>query len=280
MLTRPTAQSLFPQPLLASPSQIETFASCPFRHFLRYGLALQPREENDLPIMDLEGVYHHILENIVRDMLRRRADWASLSPEQASLWVRTYAAKVSQSLRGEMMLSNARNRYLLTRIEKTLEQVLASQQAIAQRGQFHTAFGKLPFGSDDAAIPPLIVQTPNGHQVHLHGQIDRVDILENQAAFTILDYRLYGGDIRLSHVYHGLSLQLLTYLLVLQANSQTLAGRPMTPAAAFYVRLLRQLERYDHPSEAPDPSDPGFVIDKQRGHMAPLLLNADKTGGI
>src|SRR3712207_7372742 len=36
--------------------------------------------------------------------------------------------------------------------------------------------------------------------------------------------------------------QLLTYLLVLRVNGQQLTGRPVTPAAAFYVKLLRQLD--------------------------------------
>src|SRR3982751_6387114 len=43
---------------------------------------------------------------------------------------------------------------------------------------------------------------------------------------------------------------LLTYLLVHRDNGQQRTGPPMSPAAAFYVRLLRQLEPVSHPDEA------------------------------
>jgi len=159
------------------------------------------------------------------------------------------------------MLSNARNRYLLGRIERTLEQVIAHQQAAAQRGAFRTGFANVSFGREGPKdLPPLVVPTPKGAEVHLQGRIDRVDVLADEAAFAVFDYRLYGGELSLSKVYHGLTLQLLTYLLVLEANGEKLTGKKLTPAAAFYLRLLRQLEKVDHPDDACEPDDPKFPL--------------------
>src|SRR5207237_9202791 len=63
------ANQLFASPLKASVSRIETFATCPFKHFARYGLRLQQREDDDVTVIDLGNVYHEILEKLVRGML-------------------------------------------------------------------------------------------------------------------------------------------------------------------------------------------------------------------
>jgi ATP-dependent helicase/nuclease subunit B len=82
----------------------------------------------------------------------------------------------------------------------------------------------------------------------------------------VIDYKLHGNSLALERVYHGIALQLLTYLLVMQAHGEQLAGRKLTPAAAFYVRLLRRLEDVKHPEDALPPEDPAFDLQvKPRG---------------
>jgi ATP-dependent helicase/nuclease subunit B len=72
--------------------------------------------------------------------------------------------------------------------------------------------------------------------------------------------------LRLDEVIHGLSLQLLTYLLVLQANGQELFAAKVKPVAAFYAKLLRSLESIKHPEDATPPEDPSFDLKtKPRG---------------
>ena len=256
------AARLFHSPLHASVSRIETFAACPFKHFARYGLKLAEREDQDVTSLDLGNVCHGILENIVRQMLISKSGWSEASPEM----IHSLAGEIGQQLRGELMLSSARNRYLLQRIEKTLGQVIASQQAASKRGRLKPWRAELGFGIKDSELDPLILKTPRGSEVHLHGKIDRVDLIEDQAAYAVIDYKLTGNKLSLDHVYHGLSLQLLTYLLVLEHNGPKLAKKKLTPIAAFYVQLLRNLENVDHPDDAISPDDPLFDLStKPRG---------------
>src|SRR5581483_8926715 len=75
----------------------------------------------------------------------------------------------------------------------------------------------------------------------------------------------------------------LTYLLVLQNSGQQLAGKPLTPTAAFYLQLLRRLDDVRHPDDACSPDDPAFDLKcKPRGIFdARALEHLDKdfTGG-
>lgn len=264
-LSKHLAAALFPTPLRASVSRIEAFASCPFKHFARYGLKLQERETDEVTALDLGTVYHGVLERVVGDVLAGRCDWPSMSVEQRQTLVKTLAKQVGRELRGEILLSSKRNEYLLARIEHTLDKVLAHQCAAGQRGHFRPAGAELVFGHGER-LDPLTLETPSGKIVELRGKIDRIDVLEQEAAVAVIDYKLGGGRLQLDRVYHGISLQLLTYLLVLQANGEKLRGKPLTPAAAFYVRLLRSLEKVSHPSDATPPDDPAFELkEKPRG---------------
>jgi ATP-dependent helicase/nuclease subunit B len=257
-LSKAIARRLFVAPLHASVTRIEAFAACPFKHFARYGLELRPREDDDaVSAIDLGNVFHHVLERIVATMLGENKKWQDLPAARRKTLIHSVAQDVGQQLRGEIMLSTARNRYLLERIEQTLEEVTAAQEAAARRGEFAPAFAELTFGDGvDAALPGLQIVTPAKRKVVLQGKIDRVDVVADQAAFAVIDYKLHGNSLSLDRVYHGLSLQLLTYLLVLRENGEKLTGRKMTPAAAFYIKLLRQLEDVKHPDDAncEDPS--------------------------
>jgi len=249
-LSKPVARELFAAPLNASVTRIESFAACPFKHFVQYGLGLRQREDEEaVSSLDLGNVFHNVLEQIVGSMLEQKKKWQDVPAPKRNEMIHHLAQEVGHHLRGEIMLSTARNRYLLERIEQTLEEVTAGQEAAARRGQFSPAFAELEFGGPQAQLPGLEILTPAGRKLVLQGKIDRVDVIAGEAAFAVIDYKLNGSALTLDRVYHGLSLQLLTYLLVLRENGEKLTGRKMTPAAAFYVKLLRQLDEVKHPDE-------------------------------
>jgi ATP-dependent helicase/nuclease subunit B len=274
--------NLFKSPLEASVTRIEAFATCPFKHFARYALRLEQREEQDVTAMDLGNVYHQILERIVRELVDQKRDWRTTEPQFTDAQIKHFAREIGQSLRGELMLSSARNEYLLGRIEQTLTRVVAAQQAMLRRGGFQPHAAEVEFGTN-GSVPALTLQTPKGNTVRLRGKIDRVDVLEDAASFAVIDYKLADRPLALANVYHGLSLQLLTYLLVLQANGEELFGKPMTPAAAFYVKLLRKLDNVEHPDDAVAPDDPLFDLQvKPRGLFDGRFfqdLDSDCQGG-
>jgi ATP-dependent helicase/nuclease subunit B len=277
-VSRDVAGRLFTNPLHATAGELETFAACPFKHFLQYGLGLEPRqEEDDVSALDMGNVYHHVLERIVAELLKRRQNWADLSDAERDRLIHLAAEQIGQKLRGEILLSSARNRYLLHRIERTLGQVVQTHKAGAARGKMQPAFAKLRFGGGQG-VPELTIPTPRGAEVRLSGKIDRVDLHDGSGQAVVVDYRLGEHKLPLADVYHGLALQLLTYLLVLESHGEALAGRKLTPAAAFYVRMLRRLGDVEHPAEALSLDDPLFHLKaKPRGLVAEDVVRTIDT---
>ena len=225
----------------------------------------------------MSQVFHEVLQIVVSEMLESGKDWKDLSPREAEELVRTYSAAVAQRIRGEVMLGSARSQYLLQRIERTLGQVIASVKEMLARGAFRPTHTGVTFG-DTGRLPAYTVKTPSGAEARLSGQIDRVDVVaegNDAGAVAVFDYRLGGNMLSVGSLYHGLSLQLLTYLLVLESSGQQLAGRPVTPAAAFYFQLLRGFQNVEHPDDAADPNDPLYHLrHKPRGLFDGRFLTA------
>lgn len=268
-----TARKLYEDEVLhTSVSRLETFAACPFRHYAAHVLQLRSRDDGDnVTPRDLGTIYHGVLEQLVRRCISEKLafiDKASITTEQ----IQELTREIGQKLRGRVMLSNARNEYLLKRIETTLHGVIAGQQAVLKRGKFQPLATELRFGDGEGdKLAPLELKTPRGRSVRIYGQIDRVDYSPSTGYAAVIDYKFSGRALRLDHVTYGLALQLLIYLLVLQRNGASLADRPPQPAAALYVRLLRGIQPSKHPDDAPGPDHPVFDLRiKPRG-----LIDAD-----
>lgn len=275
-LSPEAAGAMFASPLNATVSQLESFAACPFRHFLRYGLHLGVRDPQQVTAQDLGRLYHELLERGLRDVMRRRAQGESSARLEQSIeqLVHEIAGRVS----GELMLSNARNRYLLQRTHKTLDLAAKAQREIARRGLFRPAHVGVAYGVD-GVMPPLGIATPGGAKLLLHGKIDRVDRVEGSQDAAVIDYRTGPARLPIGMVLHGLSLQLLTNLLVLEANGQRLTGKHLDPAGAFYLQLVRKVESVAHPDDAPHPTDPKWHLKlKPRGLFDRRCLSALDKG--
>ncbi|HSU65594.1 MAG TPA: PD-(D/E)XK nuclease family protein [Tepidisphaeraceae bacterium] len=274
------ARAFFSPPLEASVSELETFASCPFRHYARNMLGLRERDRQDVTVQDLGRLYHDLLENALREVLKRRAQGdRTITLESA---IDQFVEKLAGSIRDELMLGSARNRYLLDRTRKTLQRISRGQRELLKRGLFRPQHVGVTFGPG-GKLPPLKVKTPSGAEALLRGKIDRIDRVESSDDAAVIDYRLGPGKLPVGMVLHGLSLQLVSYLLVLQSNGERLAGRKLDPAAAFYLQLIRKIEDVKHPGESVDPSDPKWHLAiKPRGIFDQRCLGAldrDFTSG-
>jgi ATP-dependent helicase/nuclease subunit B len=258
------AKQLFPSPLKMSATRLETFAACPFKHFSQYTLGLKPREETELTRLDLGSVYHDVLENLIGDAIRAKTNLAEPIPDLQNK-IRSLSEVAAAELRSEFMLTPGRNRYLLEGVRNTVEHIVETQRHTIGAGAFRPKQTEFAFGFD-GRHPPLSIMTPKGHEVQLRGRIDRIDTwsMGDRIAASVVDYKLGDQRPNFARIRHGLNLQLLTYLLVLDAMGEKLVGAAVQPAAAFYVRLLRQIETLDHPSEKPDPDEPATYMKKYK----------------
>lgn len=261
------AARLFASPLDSSVSRFESFAACPFQHFARYGLRLQRPTASEFTAMDLGNLYHAVLDDMVAGTIRQKVDFAQaegLTPTE----IRGVSRRLAETIADQLFLSDARSRFTLDQLDRTVHKLLRAQQVTAGLGQMRPAYTELTFGRD-ARLPAVEFVTPHGHAVRLRGKIDRIDTDAERSAFSVIDYKLSGDALDYGYVAHGLMLQLLTYLLVLREHGPKLFDGPLPPAAALYVKVLRGIQSVAHPSDAPEPdSEPFYLKEKPRGVVA------------
>src|SRR5690606_4633649 len=77
------ARRLFGAPLVASPSQLERFAACPFQHFAAVGLGLEEPVRPEWDRAEVGRIIHAGLRRFADDLARDGVAWSGLSDDDA-----------------------------------------------------------------------------------------------------------------------------------------------------------------------------------------------------
>lgn len=119
---------------------------------------------------------------------------------------------------------SSRFSYLLTRLTATCGSLLWQVVLEMRQSRFVPVDYELPIGLPDEehpdAVEPLLLTLPDGTQVYVQGQVDRVDILEKDGVsyVRVVDYKTGYKEFRLAEVMDGINVQMLIYLMSIWIN--------------------------------------------------------------
>jgi ATP-dependent helicase/nuclease subunit B len=278
--------SLYGPTLDVSVSRLESFAACPFQHFARYILRLAKRDELRLAAVDLGSFYHRALCEMFHRLQRAGLSWRDLDDGALARLVDETAGDILQHdpLLGEMRGHSARNSNVFHEARLRLTRFCRSLRAAARAGDFQQISAELKFGPG-CAIPGLELKLDSDHTLTLHGVIDRVDTCpldEDSLGVCLFDYKSAARPFEWGDYYHGLNLQLVSYLEVLRNHFLAEAGR-IIPVAALYMPILHpgQSRSGPPPDELMKPDAAGLeteIYHKSRGVIAsPWFQRLDHT---
>ncbi len=225
-----------------SPSRLENFAQCPFKHFVNYGL--RPKEHRDFVISPLErGNIHHECLLMLSEWLSEpsqkgrfaitdaRSRWMSVTEEELEDKLNEIIEEIQKRESAEVLSSSSEQSYRLIRIKEiclkfALRMVSHVRSGSISKMAFEAQFGK------GQAFPPLRISTPAG-EVYIEGKIDRVDLLASNDGpkLKVIDYKSGLRKFDRKSAEAGLELQLGIYL------EAALAGGDVEPAGVFYYNI-------------------------------------------
>jgi ATP-dependent helicase/nuclease subunit B len=234
-----TADELYGDTIQASVSRMELFNSCPFNHFIRYGLRLKDRQIYRLEAPDIGDLFHAALKHISEMVNEQNITWANLSKAQCEKLAKQAVRDLAPRLQNEILLSSDRNHYIKRKLEQIITRASFVLSEHAKLSGFSPIELELAFGQS-GKIPPLSFSLKNGKKMELVGRIDRVDkaVDENGNVFLrVIDYKSSEKDLNLNEVYYGLSLQMLTYLDIIMTYSNELVETNATPAGMLYFHV-------------------------------------------
>ena len=145
---------------------------------------------------------------------------------------------------GYILNSSPRYKYFTERLKRVLKRTIYVIVEQMKNSGFEPFGYEVSFGFKEGDYPPIQVELSTGETVNLVGRIDRVDKLINEGEefYRIIDYKSGNKDFKLSDVYYGLQIQLLTYLDAMLTNENTfepseLSKEPIFPAGILYFKI-------------------------------------------
>ena len=237
-ISKEKAEKLYKTPLYTSVSRVERYSGCPFAYFVEYGLKAKERRIFKVGAPDVGSFLHSAIEEFSKGLSEEGLTWKDFDKD----WGKQRVGKIVDGL-VSTMLGSSHGRHLrvvslLKRLERIVNRIVWVISEHIKSGNFDIYGYEMLFGNG-GEFPPIKIEVPGGSDVYLTGRIDRVDILEQDDGtfIRIVDYKSGNKKLDMTDVYHGLEIQLVSYLDAICQNTGKKLKEPLLPGGIFYLRL-------------------------------------------
>ena len=210
-LAQETARRLFMTDTL-SVSRLEQFASCPYRHFIDYGLRPVRQDSFEFESDDAGTFFHAALE---RYMNRAGADaaWPHFTPEQVDGYMDAVCAELTEEWEDSPLRSDAVGEWTGEGYLRRVRRAAQVLTRFAANSDFRTIATEQAFGEAEE-LPPVVMNLSDGSKAVIRGKIDRIDTWENVEGvwLRIVDNKSREKKPDPAKMETGEQLQLMIYL--------------------------------------------------------------------
>ena len=240
------SEKLYGKDLMVSPTQVDTFHYCQFKHFCKYGLSLATKKTTDLEYSDSGNAVHSVLEGMLRDYTK--SEISEFSDDELSNIIENYLKSFLINEMGMAGNENKRLNYGIMRLKTTVLPVIKFITRELNSSGFTPQSFELPIKDEgrveDASKPfvePYRIVTENGVNIGIHGKVDRVDVknADDKTYVRIVDYKCGHKVFDKNEIEYGLGLQMFLYLFSIWENGDKLYGKKLTPSGVLYMPAKR-----------------------------------------
>ena len=223
------ARALYGRPVM-SVSRLETFAQCPYRHFVQYGLAPKEEIRPGVDRAELGTLYHEAAETFTRTITAMEG-FPNLDQTTCDAVMEEAVRPLLDVWRRSPLGESARGEAVARRIAKTARRAGRNILSQFEQSRFVPMYYEMAFGKN--GIAPIMLELADGTFVYLQGRIDRIDVLdEKEKRIRVIDYKSGAKKFDPTMAYFGIQLQLLLYLA---AAVERIPGA--RAAGFFYCRI-------------------------------------------
>lgn len=238
-ISKAVTKALYGNTLDNSVTRLEQFAACAFAHYLSYGLRLRERELQQFASVDMGNIYHDVLERFAKGIEMSEYTWFDIPQEaQDALLSQSMEDAIAGSGIGDVF-EDARNSYLLKRMETTAKRTIWALMLQVRKGKFVPSGFEVSFSRAER-LDAVQFQLGEDEKMRLRGRIDRIDTYEtdDKVYVKIIDYKSGNTSFSLLNFYYGLQLQLVIYMNVaLELTKKIYKGKDTEPAGIFYYHI-------------------------------------------
>ncbi|MGI6228536.1 MAG: PD-(D/E)XK nuclease family protein [Christensenellales bacterium] len=256
-----------------SAARMETYFTCPYKHFLTYYLGLKKRDESKLDALMMGNIIHAFLQSAFGAAMKMKNGFILSESELKDL-----ANKIFDSLiknKYPHFLNSAAERATMKRLGEECAEIFIELSGYLKRSKFMPKYLEVKIGGDE--IPPAVVDTAFG-KLKLIGRIDRVDVYGDK--MLIFDYKSSqkASEFSLSQAYLGLKIQIYIYAAaVINATGLRPAGLFYIPVESKFSSDDGKLRRYTGRVAGPEGASD---IDSVYPDFSKTLLPVKKADGF
>ena len=208
-------EAIFGKTIRLSASRTDSFNSCRYQYFLKYGLRLSPQRRARFDALEIGTFMHEILEFTLREV-KARGGHRNVSLDEVLALSDIATERFVMEKLGGFEGKSARFCAQFKRLKSTVHAVVSNVHEELLESPFEPADFELKFSDRDGDLPALTVNG-DGFTVKLEGFVDRVDTctLDDTLYIRVVDYKTGNKNFKLEEVLNGLNMQLLLYLFTL-----------------------------------------------------------------
>ncbi|MBP9901681.1 MAG: PD-(D/E)XK nuclease family protein, partial [Verrucomicrobia bacterium] len=236
-------ERIFGRELKSSVSGLEDFAACAFKFFAARGLRLQERKEFQFDDRDKGSFQHDALEEFHRRVRASGRQWRDLTRTEAGQLIADIGRDLRPTFGDGKFQAGGAARFAGDYLIERLRHLVTTLIEWMPQYDFDPTVSEIAFDDDQAPIPAWRVVLRHSRALRLRGRIDRVDLCrldDHTALAVVMDYKSRVRKLDPTKLHHGLELQLLSYLGVLNQLPTTgtlFGGKRLVPAGVFYIPL-------------------------------------------
>lgn len=258
---------LFFQSGKTSISELESYFSCPYLHFARYGLGVKEPEIASMHALDIGNFLHMCLEKITNKFISKGYQ---MTDQEFSSQMKAILTSIVKKEKYQAKVNALQLEALKNEACRLCYAVLKGFDGTS----FKPAFAELNFGNGEKCQLPAV--SFDGTNVVLEGKIDRMDICDNMV--RLIDYKTGQVDLSIDNLYYGKKVQLFAYLLsVMESGKYKPAGVFYLPIRSVFRKNSNMLEAYKLQGFFPGTEDIVFAMDNTLNFENPKSSLIDAT---
>ncbi len=219
-------------------SRLEKYTSCPFAFYVQYGLGARERKIYRLSPPDVGTFMHAVIERFSKMVDENNYSWRQFDRQWCSEQVSDIVDELLDSMKNTILGGSKRFKALAVRLKRVVTRAVWLIAEHIRRSSFEPVGYEVEFG-EGGEYPPIVIELDSGEKIKLVGRIDRIDALktDNGTYLRIVDYKSGEKDFKLSDVYYGLQMQLITYLDALWEYNDNSNNEKAIPGGILYFRV-------------------------------------------
>lgn len=213
-----------------SVSKIQTYCSCGYSYFLKYGLNVRPKRQAELSAIDMGVIYHDALNRYSVSVAENGWGFDTINKKTQKKLVEICVDDAVAMVMDEQMQEIQVNKFIISRIKKL---ILATVESL---GRYVKSTGNVP---RDFEVGFKV----NHKDVTIEGKIDRVDFLsdEQESYYSVIDYKSSPKKFDPTLFGNGIDIQLIVYSVA----AKRIFDENNMPSGLYYSNLARPIVDYD-----------------------------------